>query len=228
MQPIEQQAMSDEIIQRLRDTQVIAVLVIDEIKDAVPLAQALLRGGVTAIELTLRTPVAMDAARAILQEVPDISVGLGTVLTVKQVEVAAKIGVDFAVAPGCNPRIIAAAREHGLSFAPGVVTPTDIEIALEQGCRVLKYFPAETSGGLKHLTSMANPYQYLGLSFIPLGGLNLSNAKTYLASPLICAIGGSWIARRPLIQANDWDTIAHNAREINNLITQLKTIQEHL
>ena len=209
------------MIKKLKDTQVVAVLVIDELKDAVPLANALLAGGVNAIELTLRTPVALDAARAIMEEVPEVSVGLGTVLTVGQVEAAAKIGVDFAVAPGCNPRVLAAARDHGLSFAPGVATATDIEMAIEQGCRVLKYFPATTLGGLKHLRSMAGPYQYLGLSFIPLGGLNLANAGAYLESPLICAIGGSWIAKRPLIQAQDWDTITKNAKEIQTLIDQL-------
>ena len=223
MQPIEQQAMSPEMISKLQETKVIAVLVIDALKDAVPLARALLAGGVDSIELTLRTPVAMDAARAIQQEVPEISVGLGTVLTVEQVKAAAKIGVDFAVAPGCNPRIIAAARENGLSFAPGVATATDIEMAIEQGCRVLKYFPAETSGGMKHLKSMAGPYQYLGLSFIPLGGLNQANAGTYLESPLICAIGGSWIAKRPLIQSGDWDAITNNAKEIRELITKINS-----
>ena len=220
---MEQQVMSPEIIKKFNETKVIAVLVIDELKDAVPLAQALLAGGVDTIELTLRTPVAMDAAQAIKQEVPEMLIGLGTVISVDQVKAAAKTGIDFAVAPGCNPRIITVAREYGLSFAPGIITPTDIEVAIEQGCRVLKYFPAETSGGMKHLKSMAGPYQYLGLQFIPLGGLNLSNASAYLESPLICAIGGSWIARRPLIQAGDWKTITQNAKMIKNLIANINT-----
>ena len=171
MDPIEQQAMSPEIIEKINEAGVIAVLVIDELKHAVPLANALLEGGVNTIELTLRTPVAMDAARAIKNEVPKINLGFGTVLTTKQVKAVTELGADFAVAPGCNPKIIEAAREHGLSFAPGIVTPTDIEMAIEQGCRILKYFPAETSGGIKHLANMVAPYQYLGLSFIPLGGL---------------------------------------------------------
>ena len=102
------------------------------------------------------------------------------------------------------------------------MTPTDIEIAIEQGCRVLKYFPAETAGGMKHLTNMASPYQYLGLKFIPLGGLSMANAASYLQSSLITAIGGSWIAKRPMILAEDWDAITNNAKEIRKLITEIR------
>lgn len=222
MQPIEQQAMSPEIIEKIDRAGVVAVLIIDEVKHAVPVANALLRGGVDTIELTLRTPVAMEAAKAIKSEVPEIILGLGTVLTVGQVRAAAELGADFAVAPGCNPKVIAAARKHGLSFAPGVVTPTDIEIAIEQGCRILKYFPAESAGGMKHLSNMAAPYQYLGLKFIPLGGLNIDNAGSYLQSSLITAIGGSWIATRQMIQAEDWDGITNNANKIRSLITEIR------
>ena len=149
MQPEEQKAMSPEIIERIDKTGVLAVLVIDEVKHAVPLAEALLAGGVDAIELTLRTDAAMDAARAIREEVPGIILGFGTVLTIQQVKAIATIGADFAVAPGCNPKIIAAAIDYGLSFAPGICTPTDIEIAIEQGCRVCKYFPAETAAVIR-------------------------------------------------------------------------------
>ncbi|MGD9328542.1 MAG: bifunctional 4-hydroxy-2-oxoglutarate aldolase/2-dehydro-3-deoxy-phosphogluconate aldolase [Cyclobacteriaceae bacterium] len=218
MQPSEQKAMSPEIIEKIETTGVIAVLVIDEVKHAVPLARALLAGGVDAIELTLRTDAAMDAARAIKQEVPGIILGFGTVLTIDQIKAIAKIGADFAVAPGCNPKIISAAIDHGLSFAPGICTPTDIEMAIEQGCRVCKYFPAETAGGLKHLLNIAGPYQYLGMKFIPLGGLTLSNAENYLDSQIITAIGGSWIAKRTMIMAEDWVGITQNAKEIRALI----------
>ena len=111
-----------------------------------------------------------------------MTLGFGTVLTIEQVKAVVDVGADFAVSPGCNPKIITEARKLGLSFAPGVMTPTDIEIALEQGCRTLKYFPAETSGGMAHLESMVAPYQHLGLKFIPLGGCNMENAGTYLRS----------------------------------------------
>ncbi|GAB5471968.1 MAG: bifunctional 4-hydroxy-2-oxoglutarate aldolase/2-dehydro-3-deoxy-phosphogluconate aldolase [Maribacter sp.] len=222
MQPIVQQAMSPELIQKIDTAGIIAVLIVDEVKHAVPLANALLKGGVDAIELTLRTPAALEAAKIIKKEVPEITLGFGTVLTVDQVKAVVDMGADFAVSPGCNPKIIAEAYKQGLSFAPGIMTPTDIEIAVQEGCRVLKFFPAATSGGMKHLESMSAPYNYLGLKFIPLGGCNIENAPSYLQSDLITAIGGTWVAKRNLIQAEDWTTITQNALEIRNLITKIR------
>jgi 2-dehydro-3-deoxyphosphogluconate aldolase/(4S)-4-hydroxy-2-oxoglutarate aldolase len=222
MQPIEQRAMTPEIIQKIDDAGVIAVLVIDDVKHAVPTAKALLTGGVDTIELTLRTPAAIECIQAIQNEVPEITMGIGTVLTTKQVEAVAKLGVDFAVAPGCNATVLKAAQENGLSFAPGAMTPSEIEKALEFGCRVIKYCPAEPAGGLSFLKNMAGPYGYLGLKFIPLGGLNLNNARAYLESPLITAIGGSWIANRPLIQNEQWETITRNAQDITDLIAEIR------
>jgi len=222
MHPINQRAMSPEIIKTINNAGVVAVLVIDEVKHVVPLANALLKGGITAIELTLRTPAALEAAAIIKNEVPEITLGIGTVLTIEQVEAVAKLGVDFAVAPGCNPRILEAARKNNLSFAPGVTTASEIEIAIEQGCRVLKYFPAEPIGGINYLKNMVAPYQYLGLTFIPLGGLNISNAAGYLESKLITAIGGSWIAKQAMIKNEEWSTITKNAQEITNLIKKIR------
>ena len=224
MQPIAQQAMSADIIKKIDDAGIVAVLIIDKLEHAVPVAKALIKGGVDVIELTLRTPVALDAARAIKKEVPEMTLGFGTVLTPEQVKEVVDVGADFAVAPGCNPKVIAEAGKQNLSFAPGIMTATDIEMALELGCRVLKYFPAETSGGMKHLTSLSAPYQYLGLTFIPLGGLNIDNARTYLESSLITAIGGSWVAKRSLIQAENWDVITGNARAISDLIKDIRSI----
>lgn len=222
MQPITHQVMAPSIVTKIDDAGIIAVLIVDELKHAVPLAEALLKGGVDTIELTLRTPVALDAAKIIKKEIPGITLGFGTVLTTEQVKAVVDVGADFAVAPGCNPKIIAEAKKQGLSFAPGVMTPTDIEMAIEQGCRILKFFPAKTSGGIKHLESMVAPYQYLGLQFIPLGGVNMENAESYLESPLVTAVGGSWVAKRNLIQNEDWDTITQNAKEIRTLISQIK------
>ncbi len=225
MQPIEQRAMASELIKKIDDAGIIAVLIIDDVKHAVPVARALLAGGVDVIELTLRTPATMESAKAIKKEVPEMSLGFGTVLTVDQVKAVIDVGADFAVSPGCNPKIIREAQKQGLSFAPGIMSPTDIEMALEEGCRILKYFPAETSGGMKHLKSMAAPYQYLGLKFIPLGGCNIENAGSYLRSELITAIGGTWVAKRPFIQSENWDAITNNAIEITTLITQIRKIK---
>lgn len=222
MQPIEQQALSPELTKKIDSAGIIAVLIVDEVTHAVPLANPLLAGGVDTIELTLRTPAALEAASVIKKDVPEITLGFGTVLTVDQVKAVVDVGADFAVSPGCNPKIIAEAYKQDLPFAPGIMTPTDIEIAIQEGCRVLKFFPAATSGGIKHLESMSAPYNYLGLKFIPLGGCNMSNAPTYLESNLITAIGGTWIAKRNLIQSEDWATITNNAKEIRTLIDQIR------
>ena len=217
--------MSEEIYKKIHDAGVVATLVVDHIKHAVPLAKALVKGGVTIIELTLRTPVAMKAAGVILENVPEAVVGFGTAITVEQIHEAAAIGVDFAVSPGCNPKILEAAKEKELSFAPGIMTPSDIEVALEHGCKLLKFFPSETSGGMAHLNSMAAPYKHLGIQFLPLGGINIDNAASYLSSPLIAAIGGSWIAKPGMIHAEDWDGISSNAQEIRNLVNRIRSKQ---
>lgn len=189
-----------------------AVLVIDRVEDAVPVAEALLEGGVDIIELTLRTPAAMDALATVKAEVPGILAGVGTILTPQQVKEVKEAGADFGVAPGVNATVLKAAQEANFPFAPGIMTPTDIETSLEFGSEVLKFFPAGSSGGLAHLKNIAAPYQHLGLKFIPLGGVNADNMKNYLSSPLVCALGGSWLAGKTLIDARDWTGITENAR----------------
>ena len=160
---------SATISQQLADTGVVAVLMIDDPADAVPVARALLAGGVNAMELTLRTPAALDALRAIRAGVPEMLAGIGTILTPEQVQDVAAAGAAFGVAPGVNRRVVMAATDLGLSFAPGVVTPSDVEAALELGCRLLKFFPAEPSGGLAYLKSLAAPFAHLGVRYVPLG-----------------------------------------------------------
>ncbi len=218
-----QKAMSQDMIEKIADAGVIAVIIIDHVKHAIPVAKALMQGGVNAIELTLRTPTALDAAAHIKREIPEMLLGIGTVISTDQVKAIADIGVDFAVAPGCNPKIIQEAYKQGISFAPGIMTPTDIEVAIDHGCRILKFFPAESSGGMRHLSSISAPYQHLALQFIPLGGCNIHNAQSYLESPLVAAIGGSWLARRSTIQEEDWSTITQNAKEIRALINQINS-----
>ena len=189
----------------------IAVVVIDDAKHAVALAEALLSGGVNVMELTLRTPAALDALHAVATKVKGMTVGAGTVLTPVQLKQAADAGAAFAVAPGFNPRVVAAARESGFSFAPGVMTPSEIEGALEAGCRLLKFFPAGVVGGLKGIKNLAAPYLHLGVRFIPLGGLTPETSAEYFGSPIIAACGGSWIAPSKLIAAGDWAAIRENA-----------------
>jgi 2-dehydro-3-deoxyphosphogluconate aldolase/(4S)-4-hydroxy-2-oxoglutarate aldolase len=213
------QPLFDSVLaEKVSASRVIAVLVVDEVPHAVPLARALLEGGVDVMELTLRTPAAIDALKQIRQHVPQMTAGIGTILHVDQLRQAQEAGAAFGVAPGCNPRLLAAARAAGFSFGPGIATPTDIEIAVEHGCRLLKFFPAGQLGGLSYLRAMAAPYAHLGLRYVPLGGLTADNAGDYLRDPLIAAIGGSWIAPRDLIKAEAWDKITANARAATALV----------
>jgi 2-dehydro-3-deoxyphosphogluconate aldolase/(4S)-4-hydroxy-2-oxoglutarate aldolase len=211
-----------ELSRRITDCGIVAVLILDQMEDAVPVARSLIKGGVTAIELTLRTPVALEALKALRAEVPEMIVGAGTILTPDQVELAKKSGAQFGVAPGTNSKILAAAREASLSFAPGVATPSDIEAALEHRCELLKFFPAEPCGGLSYLNTIAAPYLHLGIKFVPLGGINPTSMASYLADPNVAAIGGSWLAPRDLIKAGSWGKITELARQA---IANIKSVR---
>lgn len=211
-----------ELTEQLEAAGVVAVLMIDDVETAVPLAQALLSGGVTAMELTLRTPVALDALRAIRRDVPEMLAGIGTILTPDQVTETVAAGGTFGVSPGLNPRVVKAAQAAGLPFAPGVCTPSDVEAALELGCRSLKFFPCEPSGGLPYLKSMAAPFAHLGVRFIPLGGVNAENMATYLSSEQILAVGGSWLAPKPLIKNRDFKAIEAQAAEAKAVVDSIR------
>lgn len=205
--------LTSDIFARLHRTGVVAVLVLDDVDNAVPLARALLAGGVDCMELTLRTPVALEALPRIVSEVPEMLAGVGTVLTAGQVRDVKSAGGAFAVAPGMNPAVVREAERADLPFAPGVCTPSEIELAIELGCRVLKLFPAEPSGGLAYLRSIAAPYAHLGVRYIPLGGLTATNAEGYLREPAVLALGGSWLAPRDLIRRREWPAVTANAAE---------------
>lgn len=215
-------AFDPELAAKVASSGVIAVLIVDRVEDAVPLAEALLEGGVDVMELTLRTPVALAALKAIRAAVPGMVAGVGTILTPAQVQAAREAGAAFGVAPGTNPRVLQAAADVGLSFAPGIATPSDIEAALEHECRILKFFPCEASGGLAYLKNIAAPYVHLGLKYVPLGGVNEKNMATYLAEPLVGALGGSWLAPRDLIQAGDWAKIRANAAAAVEIIRETR------
>lgn len=191
----------------------LAVLVIDSLEAAIPVAEALLAGGVRSMELTLRTPVALEAVSKICSELPEMTMGVGTILTTDQVDRARDAGADFGVSPGTNPEILRHAANIGFPFGPGVMTPTDIDTAVNEGSRLLKFFPAESSGGLKHLGNIAAPFRHFGLKFVPLGGVSLSNLEEYLASDWVGAVGGSWLAPPELIREGNWKQIEENARE---------------
>lgn len=205
---------SEKMIQRLEGERIVAGFSIEQVEHAVPLARALLTGGIGAIELTLRTPEALDAVREICSNVPEMLVGVGTILTPETAKKVKATGADFGVAPGMNPRVIRAAQEVGLPFAPGICTPSDLEAAIELGCRFVKFFPAEASGGIGFLRSMAAPYKHLNIRYFPLGGLSAENMEAYLAEDHVPAIGGSWIVTPDLVQNEDWAGITARAKSI--------------
>ena len=198
------------------------MLVIDRPEDAVPVCRALLAGGIDCVELTLRTPTAIESLRLACENLPEMTIGAGTVLTPAQAHDAKKAGAAFGVAPGMNPRVVAESKRIGLPFAPGICTPTDIELAIEQECTVMKFFPSEPSGGIKYLRSIYAPFAHLGVSFIPLGGVETQNAEAYLKEPSVLALGGSWLVKRESIQNKDWRTITANALEVSAIVERTR------
>ncbi len=203
----------ERMLHRIQQTSVIAVLVIDQPRHAVQTAKALLAGGVAAMELTLRTPAALECLKAVTEEVPEMIAGVGTIIFPEQVEAVVRAGAQFGVAPGTNPEVIRQAAQCQLPFAPGIVTPTDVDIAVRHGCRDLKFFPAEPSGGLPMLASIKAPYAHLGVRYIPLGGIAAGNLAAWLRDPDVLAVGGSWLAKKELIESEAWDRISQLAAE---------------
>lgn len=195
------------------DGPIVAVVVIEDASHAVPLARALHRGGVTAVEVTMRTNAALDSLSAIARDVPEVILGAGTLLNPAHCAEVTRRGAVFGVAPGLNPDILRAAQEAGLPFAPGVATPTDIECALHHGCRVLKLFPATALGGPEYLKAIAAPYQHLGVQFMPTGGVSLDSLEQWLVNPHVLAVGGTWLARGNDIAAQRWGEIEERARQ---------------
>ncbi len=214
--------MFDIELQKIfQKNKIMAVMVIDNIKDAVPAARALARGGIRLIELAWRTDISFEALLAIRENLPELTIGAGTVIKPEQVRKLAQAKVRFGVSPGTNRQVLATAKECGLAFAPGIATPSDIETALEFDCKILKFFPAEPIGSLKYLKSMAAPYEHLGLKYIPLGGLNENNFGEYLADSNILAIGGSWMLSPNLVKEHNWETITEKARKCINFADKI-------
>ena len=205
------------MMERVFTKRVMPVAVIDKVEDAVPLAEALISGGLDIIEVTFRTAAAADCIRAIRARFPDMLIGAGTLLTPEQVKQAQDAGAMFGVAPGLNENVVVAATRLGLPFIPGVMTPSEVEKALELGCTLQKFFPAEAAGGVKMLQALSGPYGHTPVRFLPLGGVTPGNMATYLALPMVAAIGGTWIADKQLIKERRWTDIAARAAEAGKL-----------
>jgi 2-dehydro-3-deoxyphosphogluconate aldolase/(4S)-4-hydroxy-2-oxoglutarate aldolase len=196
----------------------VCVAVIDKTEDAVPLADALLAGGLNCIEVTFRTAAAAESIHAIRKSVPQMIVGAGTLLSSEQVKQAIGAGAQFGVSPGLSEAVSTTAQENDFTFFPGVVTPTEIMRALELGWKNLKFFPAETFGGVNALKILSGPFGHMGVKFIPTGGITAATLPNYLALPQVAAIGGSWMAERKLVAEKSWDKITALTAEAMKVI----------
>jgi 2-dehydro-3-deoxyphosphogluconate aldolase / (4S)-4-hydroxy-2-oxoglutarate aldolase len=189
---------------------VVPVITIENVNEAVPLAHALIAGGLRAVEITLRTDAGLAAAQAILNEVPDAIVGLGTVLTPRDMERATKIGAAFALSPGMTPDLLEAAAEFDMAFVPGVQTASELLTCTTRGFELVKFFPAVPAGGLAALKALSGPFPTV--RYCPTGGINETNVVEWLALPQVIAVGGSWIAPAADIRAGAWSVIEARAR----------------
>ena len=202
------------ILEQFQKLGIIPVVVIDDAKDAVPLAKALCEGGLPVAEVTFRTDAAEEAIRLMAEACPEMLVGAGTVLTTEQVDRAVAAGAKFIVSPGLNPKVVKYCQEKNVPITPGTARPTDIEMALELGLEVVKFFPAEQNGGLPMIKAMAAPYTKV--KFMPTGGINAKNLKSYLDFDKIIACGGSWMVPKDLVAAGDFGAIKNLTREAVN------------
>ena len=198
----------------------ICVAVIDQPEDAVPLAKALLAGGLKCIEVTFRTAGAADAIARIRKNVPQIVVGAGTLLTPENVKLAVDAGAQFGVSPGLSEAVSKASHENKFPLFPGVITPTEIMHALDLGWKHLKFFPAETFGGVNALKALIGPFGHTGVKFIPTGGITAATLPNYMAIPQVAAVGGSWMAERKLVAEKSWAKITALTAEAMKVIAQ--------
>ena len=194
-----------DVLKRLADSIVVPVVVLDKVEDAVPTAKAMAAGGVDTMEITFRTACAPEAIKAVAQNCPEVLVGAGTILNLEQCKLAVEMGAKFIVSPGFSDEVVGWCVENGIPVAPGCVTPTEIMAALKHGLKMVKFFPANVYGGLNAMKNLAAPF--VGIKFLPTGGVNSGNIKEYVDAPFIHAVGGSWVCPKAEIAAGNWDKI---------------------
>ena len=208
----------NEILTQIENTGIVPVVVLDDPKDAEPLAEALCSGGLPCAEVTFRTPAAAQSIRIMTEKFPHMLIGAGTVLTTEQVDSAVDAGAKFIVSPGLNPRIVKYCTERNIVITPGCANPSDVEQAIENGLDVVKFFPAEQAGGLAYIKAIAAPYA--GIKFMPTGGINPKNVRDYLAYDRILACGGSWMVKGDLIRDGKFDEIRELVKEAANIVKE--------
>lgn len=208
------------IFDQLQELGIVPVVVLDDVKDAEPLAKALVEGGLPCAEVTFRTDAAEESIRIMSEKYPEMLVGAGTVLTTEQVDRAVAAGAKFIVSPGLNPRIVKYCVEKNIPICPGCTNPSDIEQALENGLKVVKFFPAEPAGGLPMIKAMAAPY--VGVKFMPTGGIKPSNVRSYLEYERIIACGGSWMVPGDLVNSGDFAKITELTKEAVEIVKEVR------
>ena len=193
------------VLERLANSIVVPVVVLDKVEDAIPTAKAMAAGGIDTMEITFRTACAPEAIKAVAENCPDVLVGAGTIVNLEQCKLAVEMGAKFIVSPGFSEEVVAWCVENNIPVAPGCVTPTEIMSALKYGLKMVKFFPANVYGGLNAMKNLAAPF--VGMKFLPTGGVNSANIKEYIDAPFIHAVGGSWVCPKADISAGNWDKI---------------------
>ena len=214
----------EKAAEKIKEMGIVPVVVLEDAMDAKPLAKALCEGGLPCAEVTFRTAAAKESIRIMLEEYPEMFVGAGTVLTTRQVDEAIEAGAKFIVSPGLDPEIVDYCIEKQIPVFPGCVTASELAQAVKRGLEVVKFFPAETSGGLAAIKALAAPY--VGMKFMPTGGINPGNVRTYLESDVILACGGSWMVKKDLIQSGQFDAIRQMTADAVALVKEVRGSQE--
>ena len=212
------------IFSKIEETGIVPVVVLDHVEEAAPLAKALCDGGLPCAEVTFRTDAAEEAIRVMTEQFPQMLVGAGTVLTTDQVNHAVAAGAKFIVSPGLNPTVVDYCVKRGIPVIPGCSTPSDVEVAMEFGLKVVKFFPAEPAGGLNYIKAISAPYS--NIKFMPTGGINPQNVSSYLSYPAILACGGSWMVKKNLVHEGKFDEIEKLVREAVELVSEARKVTE--
>ncbi len=199
------------VLERLANSIVVPVIVLDRVEDAVPTAKALAAGGVDTMEITFRTACAPEAIKAVAENCPEVLVGAGTIVNLDQCKLAVEMGAKFIVSPGFSDEIVGWCVENNIPVTPGCVTPSEIMAAMKHGLKVVKFFPANVYGGLTAMKNLSAPF--VGMKFLPTGGVNTANIKEYIDTPFIHAVGGSWVCPKAEVAAGNWDKITQLCKE---------------
>jgi 2-dehydro-3-deoxyphosphogluconate aldolase / (4S)-4-hydroxy-2-oxoglutarate aldolase len=212
----------DRVFQKIARCGIVPVIALESVDMAIPLADALLEGGLPLVEITFRTAAAAGAIEQITWHRPEVLVGAGTVTSPDNLAAAQACGANFAVAPGFNPDIVARAKQAGMPFVPGICTPSELEQAMAAGCDVLKFFPSEPSGGIDMIKALAAPYGHLGVRLMPTGGVTMSNLEAYLSLDIVLAVGGTWIAKKEDLADGRWGEIRDRCKKAVELVAKLR------